>query len=101
MDSIPASRSNSTNPNSVALEPLLGALPVMTRKFDTRRFVEGLDGIRYEVRAIHPARTNRTVVRNEKTPFNLCTVVYIVLLLWRLFDEFGVWRVLTRQNSRS
>jgi len=90
-----ASRSNSTNANSVALELLRGALPFMTRKLDTRRLVEGLEGMRYEVIAIHPARTNRTVVRNEKTPFNLCTVEYIVLLLWRLFNESGVWRVLT------
>jgi hypothetical protein len=104
MDSIPASRSNSTNPNSVALELLRGALPVMTRKFDTRRLVEGLDGIRYEVSAIHPARTNRTVVRNEKTPFNLCTVVCIVLwrrLFWSLdTSSQGVWECRYVDNFR-
>jgi hypothetical protein len=73
----------------MALLLLLGALPIFLPltidirivnyawKSDTRTLVIGSDGIRKEVIAIHPARAKITVVRNEKTPFNRCTVVYI------------------------
>jgi hypothetical protein len=86
---MPASRSNLRNAYSIALLLLLGALPIFLSltidirtvnyawKSDTRTLVVGSDGIRNEVIAIHPARTKTTVVRNEKTPFNRCNVVYI------------------------
>jgi len=44
-------------------------MELYTRKSDTRRLEDGLDGIRNEVTAIHPASANNTVVRNEKRPF--------------------------------
>ena len=85
----PASRSKLTNANSVALELERCSLPFIlltlegslclsyTLQFVTRRFVDGSEGIKYEVRAMHAARTKRTVVRKEKTPFTRCTVVCI------------------------
>ena len=50
-----------------------------TRQLEIRRFVEGFEGIKYEVRAMHPPSTKRTVVKNENTPFSLCNEVCILV----------------------